>query len=542
MKPLWCIVEKQLRGPRARGWLQRAGIDPRKYWLLIDLFGELSERRELFSQLGNNAAALKKASWVYFGLSALITIPLVLADVSVSMYAMVFLGMTAFLLTSMLLPETSNSLVNPVEGMVLAHQPIDGATYTAAKLTHLSRILLYMVPGLNLAPAVVALFLPHCPWYFPLLLLAAAFAMGTVIALTCCALFGWLIRFVPPARLKTVGFMAEMAPWLIYLLSQVGRSTFRRLHWPAWLRPDPWILQLLAVVLVLGSVAMVILGLRALSGDYLARVSAIAHGGSGKKSRPRRSWSAALAAAIFGGPSVRAAYDYVTLMMRRDWQFRRQLIPLIPMTAMAMVSAARNMSMSPFSAKFSAVHVLPHAFGFAFFIVCGVMMYGRDHQGSWVFQLAPAGAFRGFARGVYARLLSLLLAPHILMLLLFTYYWGVRDAVAFVIYSAAAGAVYLSLELRLVEVIPFSKQPEATQNYLTMLVIMGGIAAAGIAVAVQHFLLFRSMPAVIGASALLLTAAWLLTRSSLDTYEAAMRFQLGIMSSEVTAMYKEVEM
>jgi hypothetical protein len=29
----------------------------------------------------------------------------------------------------------------------LAHQPIEGATYTAAKLTHLLRILLHLVPG-----------------------------------------------------------------------------------------------------------------------------------------------------------------------------------------------------------------------------------------------------------------------------------------------------------------------------------------------------------------------------------------------------------
>ena len=32
--------------------LRRFGIDPHRYWLLIDLFGELTERREMFGHLG----------------------------------------------------------------------------------------------------------------------------------------------------------------------------------------------------------------------------------------------------------------------------------------------------------------------------------------------------------------------------------------------------------------------------------------------------------------------------------------------------------
>ncbi len=49
--------------------------------------------------------------------------------------------------------------MNPVEAHVLAHQPINGATYVAAKLTHLVRILLYLVPAMNAIPAFGGLLL-----------------------------------------------------------------------------------------------------------------------------------------------------------------------------------------------------------------------------------------------------------------------------------------------------------------------------------------------------------------------------------------------
>ena len=64
--------------------------------------------------------------------------------------------------------ETGNSLVNPVEAAVLAHQPISGATYTAAKLTHLITVVLYLVAGLNVAPALAGLTLKGAPWFYPL--------------------------------------------------------------------------------------------------------------------------------------------------------------------------------------------------------------------------------------------------------------------------------------------------------------------------------------------------------------------------------------
>ena len=88
----------------------------------------------------------------------------------------------------------------------MAHQPIGGATYTAAKLTHLLRIVAILAPALNAAPAGASIVLLKRPfWYYPLIHLAATFGAGLLVALAACALFGWLLRFVPAPRLKSVG-------------------------------------------------------------------------------------------------------------------------------------------------------------------------------------------------------------------------------------------------------------------------------------------------------------------------------------------------
>ena len=105
---------------------------------------------------------------MYAILTALISLVQVLMAVPVRTYFATFLGLSGFLLLTILLSETANSLVNPVEGMVLAHYPIDGATYTAAKLTHLLRVLAYTVPALNLLPALAGVLLPQAAWWYPL--------------------------------------------------------------------------------------------------------------------------------------------------------------------------------------------------------------------------------------------------------------------------------------------------------------------------------------------------------------------------------------
>jgi hypothetical protein len=514
------------------GLLRRFGVDPARYWLLIDLFGDLSERHELFSQLGRDGMTLQKASWAYYIMSGLMSVVMVMTAMSLSTYATFFLGFSVFLLTAVLLSETSSSLVNPVEALVLSHQPIKGATYTAAKLTHLLRMLLHFVPGLSLIPALAGLFLKGCPWYFPPLFVAAEFVLGLVVALSCCAIFGWLIRLLPPARLKAAGMLAEALPWLGWIFVQFRRDAFARIHLPQW-GPAA------AVGLVILGVVLAVFGLRALSGDYLVRVAAIAHGRS-KAGRRGRSWFGGLVARLGGGPAARAGYEYVSRMMRRDWQFRRQLLGFAPMTVFMLGGAVKNIKLSPFFPGFTTMHVFPHAFGVAFFVICSTIAYGNDHRGAWLFLLAPAGAFRGVARGVYSAMFLLIAVPHAILLPVLIWYWGPADALLFIAYSVAVAAVYLSVELRLIEGMPFSRQPEGAQNFMVLPLMMAGGFVMAVAVGLQYFLMFHSRAAVLGSTAVLCAAAYYLTHRSLESLETTIRFQLGLLSAETKGIYQEV--
>jgi hypothetical protein len=522
--------------------LRACGVNPRHYWLLTDLFGQLSERHEFMTQLGRSGYALKTMAWWYFAGSGIFALACLFIQPPLTRYLSILLAMTALVLLSLLVSETNNSLVNPVEGLVLAHQPIDGATYTAAKLTHLGRILLYVVPALNGVPALAGLALRRCPWLYPFLHMLAAFAVGLVIALFCCAWFGWLIRFVPAPRLKAVGNWTELIVWMAFVWIPQASRFLGRVHFSAWL-PGPGLprvaLGAAMTALVAGSVAF---GLRSLSVDYMLRVSSIVHGSSSAKVQRRRGRRSSAIAGWFGGQVGRAGFEFVSQMMTRDWQFLRQVVPLAPALVLAGVMMVPGLRVTPFSGHFTRLHVLPHAFGFMLLLTCNVLAYGNDYKGAWVFLLVPAGAWERFARGVFAVLwVRFIMVPHLFFLALLTWFWGIRYAALFVAYSLAVASFYLGLELRLMEGVPFSKQPEVSQSAMLLpFLIMGGMGAA-LAVAVQHFVLFHSPTSALTATAIVVAGTYFLTRSSLRSLSSSMRFNLGLVSGESSFLYKPIE-
>jgi hypothetical protein len=536
-------VQRYLRGPAVSRVLRRFGIDPHRYWLLIDLFDEITDRREMLGHLGRDGVGLKMIAGIYGLFTAALAGIQVLLAVPVGTYFATFLGITALMLLMVLLSETSNSLVNPVEGLVLAHQPINGATYTAAKLTHLLRVLAYIVPSLNLLPALAGFLLPGARWTYPLIHFFSACVLGVVIALFCCAFFGNLIRFVPPARLKTVGQIAEAAPLLFLLLAGNLSRVLKTLHVSRALSGHPAALWSLATACGAIVVLSVVFGIRALSGDYLVRVSAIVHGASHAPARrTRRTPLAAAIARLAGGQSARAGFEYVRRMMVRDWQFRRQLIPMIPTALMGLLAIFGGVRTSPFSGTFTPVHFLPHALGALLFVACTALAHGSDYKGAWIFLTVPGSTFRGFAHGVHALLwTAVILIPNLIVLVFLAWTWGLSDALLFIAFSLAIASVYLALELRLVEGVPFGKPVETSRGMVLLPLMMAGGLVIAIVVALQHFLLFHSRPLVLAVTLLAAAAAYFLTRTSLHTFEVSIRYHLGLVSQESTMLYKEID-
>ena len=119
--------------------------------------------------------------------------------------------------------------------------------------------------------------------------------------------------------------------------------------------------------------------------------------------------------------------------------------------------------------------------------------------------------------------------------------WGLADALLFVAFSLATASVYLALELRLVEGVPFGKPVDTSRGMVLLPLMMAGGLVIAIVVALQHFLLFHSRPLVLAVTLLAAAAAYFLTRFSLHTFEVSIRYHLGLVSQESTLLYQEID-
>ncbi len=526
-----------LHGPAFTALLERYGVDVRRFWVLVDLFETLGARQEVVG-LGNEYS-MRGLMYIWFILSAIGSFLAAAAGAAPGVYLAGFLALTIFQLGVLLLPEIAESLVNPVDGLILAHLPVDGATWSGAKLAHLTKIVVYAVTGLNAVPALVGLALSHdaaaMRLAYPLLHLLVALGGGLVFALLCCSLFGWLVRIVPVRRLKAAAALVQVLPMLVIFGFNMGRVVWESVaDWAAAIRPPAsWLAAveavpgglatILAPLTAVVATAAVIFGLRAFSRDHLIRVAGLmSAGGARRRTRWRwvpGSWMARLA----GGQTGRAGYEYLGATMVRDWQFRRNMalnLPGVIVGFIALLVAGRDAS--PFGPHFAFAHFLPHVFGLAVILVCAFLAYGNDHKGAWCFATAPDSATGPFARGIHAALsLLLIVVPHAGWLLLLAWSWGVRDAVLFAAFSTAVAFLYLGLSLRLIEGVPFGKQTPPTRSSMLFGVMV--LYAVGLAVGVgMQYLLFRSVAAVVVATLAAGLGAYLVTRLTLTGFAARM--------------------
>ncbi len=549
MTALKAAVTQTLRGRTVSGLLERLGIEPRRYWILVDLFHTLSERREAVQQLGGIALLFVACFLVV--ISSLISVVMWAIGIPAAVHLPVFLIFTLLILASFLVPETANSLVNPVEGMILAHQPVNGATYTSAKLTHLLRIVVYIVLGMNGVPALLGTLLDGAAWFYAPLHLTAAFASSIVLALVCCSFFGWLIRFVPVRRLKGIAAMAQGLPILMVISSgfifdlirampAVSDRIFSDIVVGGYAVPGGGMGVLCASFAAIALPAF-FLGLRSLSGDYLIRVSGMVHSGSAAKTRPHHSVVGAWAARFSGGQVGRAGFEFVANLIWRDWRFKQNIAAMAAMWIIGSIALlVLGRAVSPFSSDLAPAHFLPHLSGLAVTSVCNVLAFGVDYKGVWVFQIAPDGSFSGFARGVHTALLAVfVLIPHLIWLPMAIWSWGAIDAATFIAYSVAVSTLYVALSLRLICGIPFGRLFEQNRMLFTMPLAILSMFGAGIAVVLQY-ILFRSGVAVVAATLLVGGAAYYMTRWSLTAVEGSIRYNLKLDSLGVLPFYQEI--
>ena len=536
------------RGKMIAALLRRCGIDPRQYWLLVDLFDTLSERQEVV-HMGSNDYAMKHLMAFLCLLAAALSLVLAGIGISPGIFCLFLIAFTVFQLSLILLPEVAENLVNPVEGMVLAHQPVNGATWAGAKLTHLFKLVVYVVAGINILPAIIGGFLDHKSAFlavtYPARHILAALGVGLVVALLCCSFFGWLVRFIPAQRLKRAAVAAQAIPMLFVMVPHFGdeleagyavvRDWFGSSGWSVMEEALP---GGFATVLGMATLALAIpaitFGLKSLSGDHLIRVSTLIQSGTGRrKVKNRRSVIGKWSARIAGGQAARAGFEYIGTMMRRDWQFKVNMAGIAPLLVFPVVLPAlkgESILSSPFSVGFALSHFVPHALGVTIVMAGSVLSFGNDYKGTWWFLVVPGTSVPLFAKGVHARLfLLLVLTPNLVLLVASIWHWGIREAALFVAFSTVVASLYLVVGLHLVTGVPFGKQRDPSRRAVSLLGMIIFSAAVGVAIGIQY-LLFLSEAAV-AVSALVGTVwAYFLTRRAIDNLESRIRIHLQLLA------------
>ena len=555
------LRNRVLQHPAVCRALERLGIDPRQYRLLLDLFDTLAERLEILGSINTLGLGL------LVGFSAFISIfpsLYALAHPPVHNYVLFPIAFTMFQLFIIVAGDAANSLLNPQEASVLAHQPIGGLTYAAAKASHLVLIVVLQVASLNTLPAVVGLLLPGARWFFPLTHLLAAFLAGFFVAFLVCGVYGWLYQFVAPERLKGVALGIQVLLFALMPLaggligsafSALKESHLEPAHW-AWLPPNWFISTALlghpglgysawqAALIIVATGLFILFGLRCFAFEYLARVTMLVQGRSfSVGQRSRQGWIARFVRHVTGSPAGVGACAFTGAMMRRDWNLRRQTLPMIVVIAYALIILSfSQIRVSPFApGKFAPTHVLPHVLALMLFSPTALISQTDQLQGAWVFLTLPFRNPRAFARGIYCSLwLPGIAVPHLLFLPPAVWFWGWVEALLFVAFSMALTSLYLGAELFLLEGLPFANPVRlSTQALLMPVMMLGGMGAA--VLGFFQWLLFRRHTAAAVAMVVVILLAALITRLSLGHLVSEMRANLLTLAQGPTRLFKSIE-
>jgi hypothetical protein len=545
-----------------RTLLAAAGVHPQQYQVLIDLFGTLGERKELLGNLGMDRHAMNITSLGLLLPGAIFAL-FAFGDGTLAMFNMITLAVSSVVLLMLLVMEASNSFLNPAEVAVLAHRPIAGATYFAAKLTYLVIVVLRATVALHGPAALTGLVKPEARWFYPLTHFAAACAAGLFLALMACAVFGLLFRILPASRVRSAALWVQLLASMLPLGFNLARRPLRNL-WAAiapsaagvdWsFVPLTWFNAIAltgqgggqvtmgwpALVSMIVSAGFIGFGVRSLSSGYMTHIVGVMRSRGKRSRRPQRSPLGRVVRMLSGRPSGQAALGFMSCMMRRDWQFRRGIIPLVvPLLVMGPIMLRTSIDVVPFGAgRFSIVGLLPVVLSVGTLMICQILAFSDHYRGAWVFVITPAIGLHGFVRGVYWSLwLPFLALPFLVLMMVASVYWGVPDAALFAAYGLAVASLLFGLQLLLVDALPFTSAPSAERTAAIVSFIMFVPVAAGIAWVVQAQFIFRSRWTTALAALVFAWAAKVVAENSLRLLDIKARHALARQGGSPAGMF-----
>jgi hypothetical protein len=553
----------------AQRLLRSLGLNPRQFVLFLGLLRTLSEREQLMGSIGVSRfnisyLALWAAGIRVFPWSLIVAYQVLPAPI----YLLIDLSLTFSLTYLVFIREAANSLFNPVEASMLAHKPVHGATYAAAKIVHIVIAVLYLVLGLNVYPALIGFGLHGARWFWLITHLGSAFLVGLWTAFIICAFYGWMRRLAPASLLKSISMWIQVLSFGAFIIIPIFFSKmffnsflgglltarFENSQW-TWLpltwfaeigrmgcHGTSWQLGWQGALSITASIAIIWFGLRSFSGTYLLEATSARTQDRSWRNQERGAisrWSTAVVHAVTGSPLGLGAYCFVSKMIRRDWLFRRAILTQtwIPLLVVLGIVLSLARSGNPSSAS-----TLPHLLGLVSLALCINLPFTVFSQGSWIYLTAPIESARAFARGIFWALwVPAAGLPQIVLLLLLPRFSDWQNAVFVAGFNLMIASLYLSFEIRLISGLPFSCPVNESRAMINGIYIqICGLMAIAIPLMVQDALCERFLIALVSAIALF-PIIRIVLRINLEKLEKEILWRLYIMKMGPDQIFREIE-
>jgi hypothetical protein len=556
---------EQLAGKeKAQRFLRRMGLDPRQFVLFLELFRTLSAREELIGSVGVNRFNITYLSFwaALMGVYILTFLLMTNTMPSAPVYLLVDLSITFAVTFLVFIRETANSLFNPVEATMLAHTPIHGPTYAAAKIAHIFIAVLYLVLGLNLCPALIGFITQGACWFWFITHLMSAFLIGLWTAFIICAFYGLVRRLVPANLLKSISMWIQLLSMSAFVtipiyfksfLTDLFAARFENSQW-TWLpltwfveigrmgcQGTTWQLGLQGAWSSIASIIIIWFGLRSFSGTYLSEAASTVVRQSHRKSKSgvRYRHLTALVCVLTGAPVGLGVFCFINQMIRRDRLFRRALLMqawiLLLVTVVAIGAIARF-------GLFPASHIIPHLLGLISIALCINLPTTAFSNASWIYLTAPIFSARVFARGMWGALwISLVVLPHTALLIFTTLFVNWKEAVFITGFNMIVGSLYLAFGIGMISGLPFSSPVNESRNIVKSIYIqMCGLILMAFPVGVQINLWGAWWYALIVAIAMLFVG-WFVLRVNLKGLEREIRWRLHLLKMGPNHLFSEYE-
>ncbi len=448
-----------------------------------------------------------------------------------------FFSFLLFSVGSSLLLEYQAIVLSPDDYRQLGYQPITSRTFFAARLTSVLVYIWIMTGALGAFP-FAACFITRQGGAIP----TAALIVGALLASTTAALlvigvYGWLLRVLPPARLKhALTYLQLAATFIVYasyflLPRLIGQNALQRFNMPrtGWVLaiPGTWYASIvdasighatpiqlalagLTVVLAVGAAAMA--GGR-LSLDYADRLADLMIDST---SDAQASAVPVRAGRVFRDGERRAVALLVKGLFRHDMKFRLGVLGIVPLTIIYLLGGfgGHGGVTDPFvtGARRGEPQLVYYAVLFFPSMLRQVMSRSDAYRAAWIFFATPVDTAR-LVLAVKDFVLAYFVLPYLAFLgLLFAYWFARLDHLLILLVTLALLChLVLLVQLLLNPELPFS-QPETKGGRSRVIVLAIGLSFVAVLLPGGLHMAFATPARVTGTLAVLVAANLLLQK------------------------------